>query len=292
MVPRQRAVLVTGASSGFGLQIARRLADSGFFVYAGVRTPLDVERLDLEGKIKAVLLDVTRNSQIQSAHHEVEKEGRGLWGIVNNAGVYNKASLVRGTIQAIEHTFDVNVFGAMRVNAAFIGMIEDSGGRTTCIGSVDGIRASGSDGGYSASKAALSAYADSLAAEYSDSEVHVSIIESGEFRSEIRRKILQQIMTALSAGEISMSDSERRELIRTELGNRKLDEPRKVADAVLHVMTSKAPRRRYMIVPNERRASRTIEAALHRVVELNFGHEYSYQFDELATLLYEQYNDG
>ena len=55
----QRAVLVTGSSSGIGLKITEKLAASGFHVYAGARKPADLERLDAMKNVSSVRLDVT-----------------------------------------------------------------------------------------------------------------------------------------------------------------------------------------------------------------------------------------
>ena len=82
-----KAVLVTGASSGIGLRIAETLSNNGFYVYAGARKAADLERLDALENVSSVRLDVTVDEDIQAAVDFVEKQGRGLWGVVNNAGV-------------------------------------------------------------------------------------------------------------------------------------------------------------------------------------------------------------
>src|SRR4051812_2057838 len=82
-----RAVLVTGASSGIGRKITERLAASGFFVYAGARAQKDFDDLNTMKNAQAVRLDVTSPADIASAVATVTKAGRGLYGVVNNAGV-------------------------------------------------------------------------------------------------------------------------------------------------------------------------------------------------------------
>ena len=65
------------------------------------------------------------------------------------------------------------------------------------------------------------------------------------------------------------------------------EEPDEVAEAFLHAMTDAAPRRRYLVVPNQREAELTIRAAIARVVQLNDAQPYAYDRDELIALLDE-----
>ena len=76
----QKAVLVTGASSGIGLRIAEVLADNGYYVYAGARKAEDLRRLDALDNVSSVRLDVTVQEDIDAAVDYVRIEGRGLWG--------------------------------------------------------------------------------------------------------------------------------------------------------------------------------------------------------------------
>ena len=283
----QKAVLVTGASSGIGLRIAETLAKNGFYVYAGARKAEDLERLDAMNNMSSVRLDVTVQKEIDAAVDFVRGEGRGLWGIVNNAGVVVISPLATGPVADIQFTFDVNVFGPFRVNKAFLPLVEESGGRTTSIGSISGYIVRGADGGYSASKFALEGYIDSLAAELEESGIHVSIVEPGAYKSKIREKMLAQILASADAGQIDLDDAERAEITRTKFGNAALSEPFAVANAVLHAMSSDTPKRRYLVTPNEEQARMTIRAALKRLLELNEDQLYSYDRDQLIALLDE-----
>ncbi len=83
----EQAVLVTGASSGIGLRMTEVLSENGFFVYAGARKAEDLERLDAMANVKSVRLDVTIQSEIDAAVELVQAQGRGLFGLINNAGV-------------------------------------------------------------------------------------------------------------------------------------------------------------------------------------------------------------
>jgi NAD(P)-dependent dehydrogenase (short-subunit alcohol dehydrogenase family) len=69
----QKAVLVTGATSGIGLKVAQKLAGNGFYVYAGARKDEDMQRLDAMENITAVRIDVTKQEQIDAAVDFVER---------------------------------------------------------------------------------------------------------------------------------------------------------------------------------------------------------------------------
>ena len=90
----QKAVLITGASSGIGRYTAEHLAEQGYFVYAGARKAADMEALNKIDNVMAVRLDVTDQAQIDAAVALVEEQGRGLWGLVNNAGVNVVAPII------------------------------------------------------------------------------------------------------------------------------------------------------------------------------------------------------
>jgi hypothetical protein len=83
----QKAVLVTGASTGIGRKITERLAAGGHFVYAGARKEADLKELGAIKNVQAVRLDVTDPKDIAAAVEIITKAGRGLYGLVNNAGV-------------------------------------------------------------------------------------------------------------------------------------------------------------------------------------------------------------
>ena len=286
-VPDSKAVLVTGASSGIGLRIAETLSSNGFYVYAGARKAADLEMLDALENVSSVRLDVTVDEDIDAAVEFVKQQGRGLWGVVNNAGVGRFSSLKSGSESDIRFTFDVNVFGPFRINQAFLPMLLESNGRTSIVGSISGFIAGASDGGYSASKFAVEGYTDSLTAELANSGVHVSIVEPGAYKSRIRDKYVAQALATTADGGSGIDDETRKNLEEFAASNEGMKDPVEVAQAVLHLMSSDAPKRRYMVTPNEEQAALTIRVALQRLLQLNEGQPYTYTRDELVALLDE-----
>jgi len=284
-VSDSKAVLVTGASSGIGLRIAETLSRNGFYVYAGARKAADLERLDAMENVSAIQLDVTTDEDIEAAVDFVEKQGRGLWGIVNNAGVARYSPLLSGPESDIRFTFDVNVFGPFRINQAFAPMLLESNGRTSIIGSINGFTPNDSDGGYAASKFAVEGYTDSLAMELADTGVHVGIVEPGSYKSEFIEKYVTQALTVQS--DFVIDDETRKSLTDIAASSETMKDPLEVAQAVLHLMSSDAPKRRYMVTPNAEQAAFTMRLALQRILELNEDQPYSYNRDELVALLDE-----
>src|SRR5262245_61570348 len=111
----RRAVLVTGASSGIGRKTTELLAKSGFFVYSCARKDADLQELAAIPNVQAIRLDVTKPAEIEAAVKTVREAGRGLYGLVNNAGIAVLAPLIEMREQDLSNQLDVNVFGPFRV---------------------------------------------------------------------------------------------------------------------------------------------------------------------------------
>jgi NAD(P)-dependent dehydrogenase (short-subunit alcohol dehydrogenase family) len=283
----QKAVLVTGSSSGIGLKITEKLSANGFYVYAGARKKADLERLDAMDNVSAVRLDVTVQEDINAAVEFVRHQGRGLYGVVNNAGVGSISSLATGLESDMDFVFDVNVYGPYRVNQAFLPFLNESDGRTAIIGSASGTIARKSSGIYSMSKFAVEAYTDSLARELAGNGVHVSIVEPGGFKSGFITDRAARALAAANKGEIELSAEERARHENAAARSAAQKEPDEVADAILDLMTAERPKRRYMVMPNERQAQAVIEAAMRRLVQLNHDQPYAYDREGLIAVLDE-----
>ena len=281
----QKAVLVTGSSSGIGLKITERLSANGFYVYAGARKEADLERLDAMDNVSSVRLDVTVQEDIDAAVEFVKSQGRGLHGVVNNAGVSAFSRLTTGPESDMDFVFDVNVYGPYRINKAFMPLLIESGGRTTTIGSTAGF--TGTLGIYSMSKFAVEAYTDSLALEVEGTGVHVSIVEPGGFKSRIGVSRAARALAAAEHGEIELTAQERSRYENAEAEYAARRDPDPVADAIVELMTVDNPKRRYLVTPNARSAQNALRAAIRRIVQLNHDQPYAYDRDGLIAVLDE-----
>lgn len=117
--PAPKAVLVTGASTGIGHKITERLAADGYFVYATARKPEDLKTLGAMKNVQALRLDVTRSEDIAAALETITRAGRGLYGLVNNAGIGTIGSLADMKFEEYELVMDVNASGPVRMIKAF-----------------------------------------------------------------------------------------------------------------------------------------------------------------------------
>ena len=281
-----RAVLITGTSSGIGLRMTEVLSRNGFFVYAGARKAEDLERLDAMENVKSVRLDVTVQSEIDAAAEFIRAEGRGLYGLINNAGVAVMGPLIEQPEEELDFIIDVNLLGPYRVTKAFADLLIESEGRVMTVSSIAGILSGPFSGAYSMSKHGVEAYTDALAAELERFNVAVAAVEPGNYRSRITASMVRRMRGAGYSAEGSRYGS-MLDLIRGPLDRSQYGEPDAVAQAALDFLSSESPRRRYMVVPNQLEAEITIRQALQEVVQLNEGHPFSYTRDELLRLLDE-----
>jgi len=281
----QKAVLITGASTGIGRNMAERLAKEGHFVYAGARKEKDLAELDAIDNIKAVRLDVTKQDDVDAAVALISEEGRGLWGLVNNAGVATSGAVAQMEDSDLDFVLNVNVNGVVRVTRAFTPLILESKGRIVTTGSIAGILSRPGGSAYSMSKHAMEAFADSLAGEMEPAGVQVSLIEPGSYKSRIRRTTVARIASNVEAAGGTLSDEMKAGMKEAAEREVTLQEPDAVSDAAVHALFSDAPRRRYMVVPDQFEAEITIKKIVQEMVQLNEGHEFSYSRDELVEML-------
>ena len=281
----QAAVLVTGASSGIGRNIAELLASKGHFVYAGARKQEDIKALSAIPNVQGIKLDVTSAEDIAAAVETVRKGGRGLWGIVNNAGVAILGPLIEVEEKDLAYLFDVNVYGPFRVTKAFAPMLIESKGRVTTVSSISGILSGPMFGPYSMSKHAIEAYADALSVEMARFGVKVSLIEPGNYRSEIGRNTVGQVEAHLARNPGSPFEETMKRMVQAMGNYDNYPEPTAVAEAALHALFDPAPKMRYMVVPVARQAEVTVRKALEEAVQLNQNHPFSHDRDGLIRVL-------
>jgi NAD(P)-dependent dehydrogenase (short-subunit alcohol dehydrogenase family) len=283
----QQAVLVTGASSGIGRKITEALAAQGYFVYAGARKAEDISALNAIKNVQAVKLDVTVPADIAAAVETVRKGGRGLHGVVNNAGVAVVAPLIDVEEKELSSLFDVNVFGPYRITKAFAPMLIESKGRVVTISSISGILSGAFFGPYSMSKHAIEAYGDALSVEMARFGVKSSLIEPGNYRSEIGRSTTAQAEAALKRLTGTQFEQQARNMVAAMGNYDNYPEPDDVAAAALHALFDPNPKMRYMVVPAARQAEVTIRKAIEELVQLNQAHKFSYDREALVKMLDE-----
>lgn len=284
----QKAVLVTGASSGLGRVMAETMAANGYFVYAGARKDKDLAELDAIDNITAVKLDVTSQEQVDAVVEKIRESGTGLYGLVNNAGVGGGGPVMDTAIEDQRFVYAVNVEGVYRTTKAFAPLIIESKGRITTTGSIAGIIASTAGfSAYSGSKHWIEAYTDALVAEMEPHGVSVSVIEPGSYKSNIRRTSAARRLDELKAAGGEVTDDMKKEYEATAERELALKEPDDVTDAFMHALFDDKPLRRYIVVPNEEQQQFTVMTKVTELVQLNAWGPYAYSRDELVAMLDE-----
>lgn len=282
----QKAILITGASSGIGRHATEALAAEGYFVYAGARKQKDLDALNKIPNVQAIRLDVTVQEEVDAAVETVRKGGRGLHGLVNNAGVGSGGPLIELDEDDLRWLFDVNVFGVFKVTQAFAPLIIESKGRIATIGSISGILTWTGGGDYTMSKHAIEAFSDTLSLEMERFDVKASVIQPGNYRSDIVKSVVAR------RGELTdeQKNSPYYEDVYKDDADRPDDrsnfkEPDEVTAAIRHAMFDPNPKQRYMVVPNREEADWTIAATIRRVAQRNERQEHAFSREELIAML-------
>jgi NAD(P)-dependent dehydrogenase (short-subunit alcohol dehydrogenase family) len=172
--------LITGTSTGIGLETALVFARSGYHVFAGARNPANSEGLSRasdEGlPLTPIMLDVDDDESVREA---VEKAGP-VDVLLNNAGIGSAAPIEHMPMQEIRALFETNFFGAVRMMQAVLpSMRERRSGTIVNVTSIMGRITLPCHGCYAATKFALEAVSESLAMEMQPFGVRVAIIEPG-----------------------------------------------------------------------------------------------------------------
>lgn len=284
--PGQKAVLVTGASTGLGRTMTEAMAAQGYFVYAGARKDKDIEELNAIENVQAIRLDVNQQDQIDAAVKTIKQAGRGLYGLVNNAGVAVLGPLIEVDEKDFHFQMNVNIYGPYRITRAFAPLIIESKGRISIIGSISGTLSSATWGPYSMTKFAMEAFADALADEMKQFDVIVSLVEPGAYKSKIGRSALDR----MGERNQSTADSQFQEAMDGSVNwlsafENDAGDPTEVAEVVMKALFDDNPKPRYLIVPNEQQAHWTINRAIERMVEQNHDQKFSYDRTALIEML-------
>jgi NAD(P)-dependent dehydrogenase (short-subunit alcohol dehydrogenase family) len=186
-------VIITGASSGLGEQIARALAAAGGVPVLAARRAERLERLRSElPEADAVVCDVTNPSDRERLIDTViERHGR-IDGLVNNAGAGDTAPALRTTPDAFARVLDLNLTAPFALSClAAARMRATGGGSIVNIASVMGLRSIGEipDAAYVASKAGIIGLTRELASQWGRHGIRVNAVAPGFFASEMTAEL-------------------------------------------------------------------------------------------------------
>lgn len=252
---RARAVLVTGASQGIGRACALALHGRGFHILAGVLTEAEGEQVatSLGERCTPLVFDVTDAAQIaRAAEFAFAAAGSaGLYGLVNCAGMVVAGPMEFLPIDAIRRQIEVNLIGQIAVTQALMPALRAGKGRIVFMSSASGFLASPFLCPYAMSKFGIEALGDSWRMELRGTGVRISIIQPGIINTPIWEKSSETAESLASAmppeaHEYYGNLYDRVRKIIKQVPD--LAAPvERVSNAVLHAITARKPRTRYLV---------------------------------------------
>ncbi|XP_073939801.1 17-beta-hydroxysteroid dehydrogenase type 6 isoform X3 [Castor canadensis] len=163
---QDKYVFITGCDSGFGNLLARQLDMRGMRVLAACLTEKGAEQLrnQTSGRLETVILDVTKTESISAATQWVKEHvgDRGLWGLVNNAGIYLSCGYLEWQkMEDCVSIVNVNLIGLIQMTLSMLPLVRSARGRVVNVSSVLG-RLACFGGFYAVSKYGVEAFSDTL----------------------------------------------------------------------------------------------------------------------------------
>ena len=247
-----KSVLVTGCSTGIGLEAARTLKAKGYKVIASCRKIVDCEALRSEGFKHVIELDLASTESIEKAvqHIDIITEGR-LFALFNNGAFGIPGAVEDLSRDALREQFETNVFGTHELTCKLLPMlIRHGGSRIVQNSSVLGFVSVKARGAYAASKFALEALSDAMRLELQNTDVKISIIEPGPIASDFRKNALANFLRHIDVEKSRCRDMYQEVLLRLNKqgASTKFTLPASaVVRSLIHALESPKPKIRYHV---------------------------------------------
>ncbi|CAN5643734.1 SDR family NAD(P)-dependent oxidoreductase [soil metagenome] len=249
---RKKTILITGCSSGIGLDAARELNGRGWRVLATCRAEADCARLEAEG-LESFPLDLADETSVAAGAAEALARSGGRIEALFNNGAYAIPGAVedlpRAALRAI---FETNLFGQIDLTARIIPAMRAQGsGRIVMNSSVLGFFALPYRGAYNASKFALEGITDTLRREMAGTGIAVVLIEPGPIATPFRANSVPHFERQIDwQGSARRADYEARVLPRlyAETGGGRFElPPAAVTKVLIAALEARRPRTRYRV---------------------------------------------
>lgn len=252
----ERIILITGCSSGIGLDAARTLRTRGWRVFASCRKAEDCDRLRAEG-FEAPRIDYEDAASIKAGLAEVLEATGGRLDVLFNNGAYAIPGPIEDVpAEAMRAIFQANLIGWHDLTRRVIPVMRARGaGRIVQCSSVLGLVAMKWRGAYVATKFALEGLSDAMRLELAGTGIEVSIIDPGPIDTAFRRNAIKQFETWID-WESSARVQEYRDSLLDTLYKGSSRGPQWPASAVtkalIHAVEARRPRARYHVTPPTR----------------------------------------
>ena len=187
-------IVITGCSTGIGLETAKYLKQNNIKVYPTARKEEDVKKLQDLGFRDAMLLDITKADTIKSVINNVlQKDGKiDVW--FNNAGYGQIGALEDVPTKSLKEQFETNVFGLHEATREVLKVMRKQGyGKIIQHSSVLGLVSLPFRGAYNASKYAVEGLSDTLRLELKDTNIYISLLNTGPVKSDFRKNAIKTL---------------------------------------------------------------------------------------------------
>ncbi|GAA2191711.1 SDR family NAD(P)-dependent oxidoreductase [Micromonospora lupini] len=243
----EQTVLITGTSTGIGLEIALGCARAGWRTVATMRDVARADRLREAASAAGVAdlidvrrLDVTDADAVDGCVEDVIGAYGRLDAVVNNAGAGHVGTLEQDSIDDVRAVMEVNFFGVLHVSRAALPHLRASRGRLVTVSSVGGIVGQPFNEAYCAAKFAVEGYLESLAPLAATTGVRVTVVEPGAVASEFVTNIAIDADAAIAAAGV-YGPALRAYLARTGQAFAAAQSPADAAAVVLAALTDPTP---------------------------------------------------
>lgn len=243
----KKVVLVTGASSGIGKEMALQLVREGYIVYGAARRVEKMQDIFQNGG-HVLTLDITEETSMVKAVQQVMNEQGRIDVLLNNAGYAIYGAVEDTTMHDARRQFDVNLFGLARITQLVLPhMREKKSGTIINISSMGGRMYTPLGAWYHATKHALEGWSDCLRLELKQFGIHVVVIEPGVIRTEFADVMTEPMLKR--SGNTVYATLAKAVAMATENAYKEAasSPPSLVAQTVSVVVKAKEPRTRYVV---------------------------------------------
>jgi len=251
-----RAIVITGASTGIGRAAVAKTVREGAHVFASVRKQADAEELTKEfgAVVTPLIFDVADEAAVRAGAARVAATlgERKLFGLVNNAGIAVPGPLLHLDTDELRRQFEINFFGVHNVTRAFADLLgadkarQGNPGRIVMISSVGGQNGAPFVGPYAASKFAIEGYSQSLRRELMLYGIDVIVIGPGAIATPIWDKAEQNDLQRYANTDYGPTVARVADYM-VKQGREGLP-PADVGDLIWRCLTDPAPKTRYHIL--------------------------------------------